>query len=362
MKNYRYLLYFIVTSLLLSSCLKEDRFGTSAEAKIKTFKVLGQTGDPEIDNDKNTIEIQMYGSLILEYAAITKLTLSPFASSNVIVGDVLDLTIPQTIIVTAEDGSEQLWTVTADVASSHPQLRNSGFNNWYQTSSGYFEPAYSEAINLLAPVWATNNGASHGIGLIPVLPLEVVSSDYATRLATEDNSLFSGLYGRITTGIMFTGIFSKLLSMPGKPASGIIGGVEFTGRPDSFSIQYQYQPGESNQDSLGNDLVYGDAAQIYVLLEVRNSVRTQRLATAWFRSQLPTGNLAETTIDFKYGPLDNSFPDYMFPENGDFVPKDSAQFVFPTHLVFMATPSFDGDNFAGAVGSVLIIDEFELQY
>jgi hypothetical protein len=50
------------------------------------------------------------------------------------------------------------------------------------------------------------------------------------------------------------------------------------------------------------------------------------------------------------------------PIDHGFVSADSASFVLPTHINFVATSSFDGANFAGAIGSVLIIDDVEMIY
>lgn len=90
--------------------------------------------------------------------------------------------------------------------------------------------------------------------------------------------------------------------------------------------------------------------------------KTERLATAWFRSGNEVTSLNELFVDFIYGELDNSYPDYLKPKNGLFVSVDSAAFVLSTHITFVASSSFNGDNFAGVVGSTLIIDDFELIY
>ena len=41
----------------------------------------------------------------------------------------------------------------------------------------------------------------------------------------------------------------------------------------------------------------------------------------------------------------------MQPENRLFVASDEVEFILPTHITFVASSSFDGANFAGAVGS-----------
>ena len=52
----------------------------------------------------------------------------------------------------------------------------------------------------------------------------------------------------------------------------------------------------------------------------------------------------------------------MKPLDHGFVSTDSASFVLPNHITFVASSSFDGANFAGAIGSVLIIDDIEMVY
>jgi hypothetical protein len=52
----------------------------------------------------------------------------------------------------------------------------------------------------------------------------------------------------------------------------------------------------------------------------------------------------------------------MYPENNAYVSDDLAQFALPTHITFVASSSFDGANFAGAIDSTLIIDDVELVY
>ena len=67
-------------------------------------------------------------------------------------------------------------------------------------------------------------------------------------------------------------------------------------------------------------------------------------------------------IPFTYGELDNTYPDYMRPPDNNYVSADSAAFALPTHITFVASSSFDGAFFAGAVGSVLVVDDVEMVY
>ncbi|MBU1014025.1 MAG: PCMD domain-containing protein [Bacteroidetes bacterium] len=70
--------------------------------------------------------------------------------------------------------------------------------------------------------------------------------------------------------------------------------------------------------------------------------------------------LTDIEVEFTYGVLDNTFPDNMKPLNGMYITGDSLNFMLPSHIVFVASSSFDAVNFAGAVGSTLITDNLEL--
>ncbi len=166
----------------------------------------------------------------------------------------------------------------------------------------------------------------------------------------------------ISAGSLFTGYFNPDNLDPTDPEAAIEFGTPFTGRPSKLRFKYQYQPGEENKDRNGDELNYPDMLDIYALLEIRLNGVTERLATAWFRSSETIVDLTNIEIAFTYGELDNTFPDYMKPPNNDYVSADSAAFALPTHITFVASSSFDGANFAGAVGSVLIVDDIEMVY
>jgi hypothetical protein len=52
----------------------------------------------------------------------------------------------------------------------------------------------------------------------------------------------------------------------------------------------------------------------------------------------------------------------MKPPDNTYVSADSAAFALPTHITFVASSSFGGADFAGAVGSTLIVDDIEMVY
>lgn len=86
------------------------------------------------------------------------------------------------------------------------------------------------------------------------------------------------------------------------------------------------------------------------------------MATAWFRGENLQNQLTIKEVVFTYGPLDSSFPTYMKPKNNLYVDAAEAAFILPTHITFVASSSFAGAQFAGAIGSKLVVDDVKMIY
>ncbi|MCY1719975.1 PCMD domain-containing protein [Prolixibacteraceae bacterium Z1-6] len=321
--------------------------------------VSNQSGYATIDNTLKLITVEIPAGVDLTEVSIVIFEISTFAQADVSVGDKLDLSDDATILVTAEDGTIHNWTVKSFVASATPQLDNWDLNEWYKTSSGYFEPGADAATT----IWRTGNPGTQILNKLATIPYDMGSGNLAAHLETLDNGKLAGTFGApISAGSIYTGVFDSEKIDPSNPQAAIDFGTPFVGRPIKIQFKYSYQPGDVNKDKQGNVLSYGDACDIYVLLEVRLGGKTERLATAWFRSDQTQDELTNKEVVFTYGELDDNFPEYMFPLDHGFVSADSAQFILPTHITFVASSSFDGANFAGAIGSKLIIDDIVMVY
>ncbi len=352
-------LFIVFVSLLQVACIKEDFFGFSSFGEIKSIEVSNQASQANIDIQNKNVIIEIPGGVDLSNIAIQQLTLSSFALSDKNVGDPLNLTKVETMIVTAEDGTSTTWTIEARVASDNPQLPNSDFNKWYQTNAGYFEPGESES----ATIWGTGNPGTQLLGLLATTPLEIADGNLVAKLETLYNGDLAATFKTpISAGSIFTGKFNPENIDISDPEAAIDFGTPFSGRPKAFKIKYSYDPGLENKDKNGNLLGYGDACDIYILLEVRNESGDKRLATAWFRNDEKIDNQTEVQIDFTYGELPADAPEYSRPADGKYVSADSASFIPPSHLTFVASSSADGKIFAGAVGSILFVDDLELIY
>lgn len=354
---------FILYSTILFSvvaCIEEDFFGLSSYGEIKSIEVSNQASQAVIDSDNKIVTIEIPGGVDLSSIIIQKLTLSSFSTSDIGVGEAINLEDSAIMVVTAEDQvSTTTWTIKANVAGSNPQIPNSNFNLWHQTSDGYYEPGESAETT----VWGTGNPGTKILGLYATTPLEIEDNNLATRMETLYNGNIPAGFGTpISAATIYTGKFNSDEIDISDPQAAIDFGTPFAGRPKSFNLKYSYVPGPENKDKKGNPLNYSDACDIYMLLEVRDASSSKRLATGWYRSDTNTPDLYNIQIDLIYGELPSDAPDYAKPPDGQYVSADSAEFILPTHLTFVATSSFDGANFAGAVGSLLIIDDLELVY
>lgn len=353
------LIIYLIAAFALVSCVTEDYFGLSPYGNIKSIEVSNLAGIAVINADSQTISLPIANGIDLSKIVIQSLTLSSFASSNFKVGDIIDLTTAQTIVVTAEDGSLHPWILTAEIASSTPQLTNGDFNTWYLTSDGYYEPGESATTT----IWGTGNPGSNTIGRIAAKPYDEGDGNEMARLETLDNGIAGiPLSTPISAGSIFTGVFNTDKINPTNPEAAIDFGTPFVGRPAKLRFTYSYVPGATNKDRKGNVLDYSDACDIYALLEVRDGSTTKRLATAWFRGNETQSALTTVEIVFTYGELDSSFPDYMKPTTGEYVSSSSVSYALPTHITFVASSSYDGAKFCGAVGSVLLLDNVEMVY
>lgn len=350
---------FLFLAITVSSCVKEDYFGYSSYGNIKNIIVSNQAKNAVIDTENFSIEIEIPGGVDLATITIQSLELSSFASSNKKVGDMLDLNEPAEIQIVAEDGSIYNWTISSFIASVTPQIDNYDLNLWYKTASGYYEPGNDAN----STVWGTGNPGTQILNKLATTPNDLGNENYAAKMETLDNGTLAGTFGApISAGSIFTGKFDSDKIDPSNPQAAIDFGIPFVGRPAKLRLKYKFLPGAVNKDKQGNVLSYSDMLDIYALLEVRFSGNSQRLGTAWLRSSETQADLNTVEIPFTYGELDESFPNYMKPVDDLYVSADSAQFVLPTHITFVASSSFDGANFAGAIGSTLVIDDIEMVY
>jgi len=110
----------------------------SSENDILTFVLTQQTGNAVINSTEHTVDIEVAaGTNVTVLQPV--ITVSAGAAIAPISGEVIDFTTPVVYTVTAEDGTEQDWTVTVTVATSVPDYFLDGnVRIWPNPNSGIF--------------------------------------------------------------------------------------------------------------------------------------------------------------------------------------------------------------------------------
>ncbi len=352
----RHLFILIAIAFLLLGCVSEDHFGKSNRSEIKTFVIPGQSGSSVINNDSLTVVVTVPETVTDFMLAPNEISLSNFASVTPEVGQVQDFSAPVEYFVTAEDGSVSVYKVSVLRGGSQPQLDNSSFEDWYTESVG-FSTVEQPGVDKASTIWGTaNRGLALGGSTGNTSKQERDNSNYVKMESVAAPALV-----RMAAATIFIGKFTDGFPSVSDPRSNITLGTPFSARPLSFSFSYTYQPGPNNQDGNGDPLSYGDQCDIYLFLENREGSEVKRVGTAWFRSGTSVSEWSRENIAIKYGPLDASDPwyDYAQPVEGE-AWGDGTETV--THITILATSSFEGDFFKGAIGSTLELDDIELVY
>jgi hypothetical protein len=345
-----YILLLLAMITILGSCINEDYFGKSPFKKIISFTLPQQLGASIIDHDSLVIRITVSDAADITAMAPANLTISNFASIAPPKDEVRDFSEPVIYNVTAEDGSSHSYTVYVETNAPEIQIPNSGFDQWHLTNQDYYQIGSGPTDT----IWCTGNEGVVTLGDANTLPF-VVNNDTVAQLTTVGLGFFGQLVGQgIAAGSLFTGTFELNVANP--PESPIFG-TPFIGRPESFSVEYKYTPGEQMSNGFG-DLIPGkDSLDIAVLLEDRSSQPWKRVATAWFRSDEGTPDWTTLELPLHYGEVPDAAY-YAVPANGVWGSGEET----PTHISVIFSSSARGGVFEGAPGSELLLNDFKLIY
>ena len=343
-------------AIVLFGCVKEDQFGKSNRSEIKTFVIPGQSGVSVINHDSLTVVVTIPETVTDFMLVPSEVGLSNFATVTPEAGQVQDFSDPVKYFVTAEDGSVSVYQVSVVRGGSQPQLDNSSFEDWYSEKVA-FSTVEQPGLDKASTIWGTaNRGLALGGASGNTSRQERDNSNYAKMESVAAPALV-----RLAAATIFIGKFTDGFPSVSNPRSNIMLGTPFAARPLSFSFSYTYQPGPDNEDANGKPLSYGEQCDIYLFLETRAGSEVKRVGTAWFRSGTSVLEWTRQNVPIKYGPLEASDPWYTYaqPLEGE-VWGDGSEAV--THITILATSSFEGDFFKGAIGSTLELDDIELVY
>ncbi|MBB6462940.1 PCMD domain-containing protein [Flammeovirga kamogawensis] len=355
-----------VLAVLMTSCIDWDYFGLSPKAEILAFEVEGQSGTSTIDSLARIISVPVNESVGLDSLKTTNIQTSSLSTVLPEVGQAANFADTIIYVVTAEDGSEVNWKVKAFRQTAEVQIENSNFDSWYDQTLRWLGVNYTyptptpESDVLTSRIWDTaNRGAvASFVDGGNTTPVDRDGGKYA-RLESISVPIYN-----IAAGSLFTGYFTD--DMPpnaSNPRSNTHFGISFGSRPISISLEYKYSPGteyiENQNPSTGED-----ECEIYVLLQKRVDGQRYRVGTAWHRSKDTISSWTTLNLDMQYGELPAGYPSYMGlnqnpgEEEVDWADPNDV----PTHILVVFSSSALGDTFTGAVGSVLEIDNLQLNY
>ena len=127
----RTIIFLLTSAIFFAGCVKEDHFGQSDRAQIKTFIIPGQSGNTIINNDSLTVVVPIPETTTDFILTPSEITVSNFASVSPKAGEAQDFNSPIEYTVTAEDGTVSVYEVRVQRSGSQPQLDNASFEDWY---------------------------------------------------------------------------------------------------------------------------------------------------------------------------------------------------------------------------------------
>ncbi len=260
-----------------------------------------------------------------------------------------------TVLMGLEPSTEYVFRAVSDEDKDTKQIKfttagagtihNLSFDNWYLNGK-----AWMPNLNKDNYIWDTANPGTASLGYVPTTPEEtVVVKGKAARLETQLANVMG--IKKLAAGNIYTGKFEKVAGV----GAELYWGVPFTSRPLALRGYMKYAPKEIDRAESPYTDMKGqtDYAQVQIFL------------TDWSEKFLiSTSN--KQFVDFTSEAIIARGEMHTNEAHGGYV-KFTIPLVYrdgriPTYAVISAAASMYGDYFTGAVGSVLLLDEFELVY
>lgn len=271
------------------------------------------------------------------------------------------------VVAALNDGTEEIIdgtkTLTTDVA---PIIPNGSFEDTAKISADYEEfwnPASSIVENQTA-WWGNGNAGSSMGGKIICAPdtSEKVDGNQSACLASANAII------KFAAGNLFSGSFGGTVGTSGGKVNF---GRPFEGRPTKVRFWAKYSTSKVTHVGTGGTLTKDD----YDSGQIKVALGTWDPATYGGTSESPVQvntTKTETFVDFNTDPSTIAYGEKMFVGNADnslnvwqeitIDLKYADVTTTPTHIIFSAAASYQGDYFTGCETSKLWIDKVELIY
>ena len=229
------------------------------------------------------------------------------------------------------------------------QVPNSGFESWWKNDK-VWNPWEENGVSY----WDTGNKGATTLGQSNRVPTTetATGTGYAAMLETKFVGI--GAVGKLAAGNLFTGSYVRT-----DGTNGILHfGREFTQRPTKLKGYLKYNCATISHSNVNMKHLIGqpDTCTVWVALadwetpfEIRTNPSNRQLFDENDPHVIAYGRL-------QYG---ETVPEYT-PFEVEFNYRDTQR--VPRYIVIVASASKYGDFFTGGDGSVLLVDEFELEY
>ncbi len=358
---------FCVAALSVA-CVQDEPLNAECDILEVTLPDGVLNRAPQIENDKVTLIVKNGVSVL---ALAPEFVLTPGATIDPPSGTVRSFILPQTYVVTSQDGQ---WSKTYKVSVQRNNsinleysfehvrkvsvLSNScSYDVFYEVGTAGNEtmtwasanPAYALTLQATTPETFPTYQADGGV------------NGKCVKLVTRSTGGFGGRVGKpMAAGNLFIGTFDMTNALK-EPLKATHFGTPFLSVPSALSGSYKYEPGPEycEPDANGNLVpVEGktDIFNIYAVLfesvegaewldgtNVLAEDNPQIISTAVIDNRRASSEWVEFSIPFVMRPGKSIDPEKL--KNGAY------------SLTLVMSSSEDGDYFRGAIGSTLTVDE-----
>lgn len=381
MKKLRLILGLGITVATFSSCIKDEPLNAEADIEqvsvhvdnpLETFFQLSDTMQ-NVSYADSTITFTVRSQADLTSLAPT-FRITEGATISPASGTVRDFSQgPLTYTVTSQDGQwSRLYTlrfnptyvtvkdtVTYDFEHYMLEPENQAYYVWQE----------EQADGSLSTVWASGNAgfrlskASAKPGEYPTYVVEKGRHGYAVACTTRSTGTFGELVNRrIASGNLFLGKFDVSQALVNTLHATRFG-IPFDKKPMAFQGYYKYHRGSDYQDVDGSIMPdQKDYGAIYAVLYRNHDDKGNPVVL--YGDNVKTSPQLVAIADM--GDIDDTGDDEWHEFKASFVyynNKDLDQETLENRgysLAIVFSSSKDGDNFKGAIGSTLILDDVRI--
>lgn len=368
MKIKKTILFLLSGLCCLTSCIKDEALNSEADITSCTLNEGVLLREPVITN--NNVKLYVHDTVDVTKQS-PKFTVTEGATLNPVSGTTRDFTIPQTYVVTSQDGN---WTKSYLVEYKYTNLLTQyHFENivYYEyaedetsTPKKFYQTFYDTGVDGTYLTWGSGNAG------FMITNSNAPATDYPTcqndngfegkcaKLTTRSTGSLGALFkAPIAAGNLFLGTFEVNLADMAKSTHF---GVPFKHTPTGLSGYYKYKAGDkltnaNNQEITGKK----DSFDLYaVMYEVTDDVPyldgTNSLTSDNIVSIARITDKKETDTWTRF-----AIPFVM--KEGKTIDEDKLN-KGQYNISIIMSSSIDGATFIGAVGSTLCVDEMQLFY